>query len=186
MWRGHWIRGQLITHNNNVHLNWEHAVQSTFSGLFCYHLLYKYSHWLTCAGVSFWGARAVKARRTGGHAHPDLLHPNPLQVHEEARLAGQAAIVVRAGQTATLLAPRAHTRDLFWREQVRCRSMNFKRNNRETKISRLRFSAMTLWRDAQHYFVDTFLAMPASLSFKAQSRNSPCCWRWTQLPSGCL
>lgn len=66
-----------------------------------------------CAGVSFWGARVVKARRAGGHAHPDLLHPNPLQMHEEARPAGQAAIVVRAGQTATLLAPRAHTRVLF-------------------------------------------------------------------------
>lgn len=58
-----------------------------------------------CAGVSFWGACAVKARRTGSHAHSDLLHPNPLQMHEEARLAGQTAIVVRAGQTATLLAP---------------------------------------------------------------------------------
>lgn len=58
-----------------------------------------------CAGVSFWGACAVKARRTGRHAHPDLLHPNPLQMHEEAWLAGQAAIIVRAGQTATLLAP---------------------------------------------------------------------------------
>lgn len=57
------------------------------------------------AGVSFWGACAIKARRTGSHAHPDLLHPNPLQMHEEAWLAGQAAIVVRAGQTATLLAP---------------------------------------------------------------------------------
>lgn len=58
-----------------------------------------------CAGVSFWGACAVKAWRAGSHAHPDLLHPNPLQMHEEAWLAGQAAIVVRAGQTATLLAP---------------------------------------------------------------------------------
>lgn len=66
-----------------------------------------------CAGVSFWGSCAIKARRTGSHAHADLLHPNPLQMHEEAWLAGQAAIVVRAGQTATLLAPRAHTRDLF-------------------------------------------------------------------------
>lgn len=61
--------------------------------------------WLTCAGVSFWRACAVKAQRAGSHAHPDLLHPNPLQMHEEARLAGQAAIVVGAGQTATLLAP---------------------------------------------------------------------------------
>lgn len=60
---------------------------------------------LTGAGASFWKACAVKAGRAGSHAHPDLLHPNPLQVHEEARFAGQAAIVVRAGETATLLAP---------------------------------------------------------------------------------
>lgn len=60
---------------------------------------------LTCAGVSFWGACTIKSWRTGSQAHPYLLHSNPLQVHEEARLAGQAAIVVRAGQTATLLAP---------------------------------------------------------------------------------
>lgn len=60
---------------------------------------------LTCAGVSFWGARAIKTQRTRRQAHPNLLHSNPLQMHEEARLAGQAAIVVRAGQTATLLAP---------------------------------------------------------------------------------
>lgn len=72
---------------------------------------------LTCAGVSLWGACAVKAQRAGSHAHPDLLHPNPLQVHEEARLAGQAAIVVGAGQAATLLTPRAHTRDLCGHEQ---------------------------------------------------------------------
>lgn len=58
-----------------------------------------------CAGVSFWGASTVKAWRTRRHAHSDLLHPNPLQMHEEAWFAGQAAIVVRAGQTATLLAP---------------------------------------------------------------------------------
>lgn len=73
--------------------------------MFCYYSTIQTQSWLTCAGVSFWGACAIKARRTGSHAHPDLLHPNPLQMHEEARLAGQAAIVVRAGQTATLLAP---------------------------------------------------------------------------------
>lgn len=67
---------------------------------------------LTCACVSLWGARAVKAQRAGSHAHANLLHPDPLQVHEESRLAGQAAIVVGAGQTATLLAPRTHTRYL--------------------------------------------------------------------------
>lgn len=58
-----------------------------------------------CTGVSLRGACAIKSWRAGSHAHPDLLHPNPLQMHEEARLAGQTAIVVRAGQTATLLAP---------------------------------------------------------------------------------
>lgn len=58
-----------------------------------------------CAGVSLWGSCAIKAWRTGSHAHPDLLHPNPLQMHEEAWLAGQTAIVVGASQTATLLAP---------------------------------------------------------------------------------
>lgn len=58
-----------------------------------------------CACVSLWGARAVKAQRAGSHAHADLLHPDSLQMHEESRLAGQAAIVVGAGQTATLLAP---------------------------------------------------------------------------------
>lgn len=67
---------------------------------------------LTRARASFWKACAIKARRAGCHAHPDLLHPNPLQVHEESRFAGQAAIVVGAGETAALLAPRAHTRDL--------------------------------------------------------------------------
>lgn len=56
------------------------------------------------AGVSFRGACAIKSQRAGSHAHPNLLHPDPLQMHEEARLAGQAAIVVGAGQTATLLA----------------------------------------------------------------------------------
>lgn len=60
---------------------------------------------LTRAGASFWKTCAIKAGRAGSHAHPDLLHPNPLQVHEEAWFAGQAAIVVRAGETATLLAP---------------------------------------------------------------------------------
>lgn len=60
---------------------------------------------LTCACVSLWGACAVKAQRAGSHAHADLLHPDSLQMHEESRLAGQAAIVVGAGQTATLLAP---------------------------------------------------------------------------------
>lgn len=81
-------------------------MQRIFSSIFTYHSTIQIrSLWLTCAGVSFWGACAIKARRTGSHAHPDLLHPNPLQMHEEARLAGQAAIVVRAGQTATLLAP---------------------------------------------------------------------------------
>lgn len=76
-----------------------------FTLKFCYTNTVSCSLWLTCAGVSFWGACVVKAWRTGSHAHPDLLHPNPLQMHEEARLAGQASIVVRAGQTATLLAP---------------------------------------------------------------------------------
>lgn len=66
-----------------------------------------------CAGVSLWRSCAVEAQRAGSHAHPDLLHPNSFQVHKEAWLAGQAAIVVGAGQTSTLLAPRAHTRDLF-------------------------------------------------------------------------
>lgn len=60
---------------------------------------------LTRAGASFWKTCAIKAGRAGSHAHPNLLHPNPLQVHEEAWFAGQAAIVVRAGETATLLAP---------------------------------------------------------------------------------
>lgn len=65
------------------------------------------------ARVSVWRARAVEAWRARGHAHADLLHPHPLQVHEEARFAGQAAIVVGAGQTAPLLAPQTHTRELF-------------------------------------------------------------------------
>lgn len=33
---------------------------------------------LTRAWASFWKACAVKAGRAGSHAHPDLLHPNPL------------------------------------------------------------------------------------------------------------
>lgn len=62
-------------------------------------------HPALCACVSLWGACAVKAQGAGSHAHADLLHPDSLQMHEESRLAGQAAIVVGAGQTATLLAP---------------------------------------------------------------------------------
>lgn len=60
---------------------------------------------LTCACVSLWRARAIKAQGARSHAHANLLHPDSLQMHEESRLAGQAAIVVGAGQTATLLAP---------------------------------------------------------------------------------
>lgn len=58
-----------------------------------------------CTGASIGGACPIKSWRTGSQAHPDLLHPNPLQMHEEARLAGQTAIIVGAGQAATLLAP---------------------------------------------------------------------------------
>lgn len=75
---------------------------------------------LTGAGVPLGGARAVEAQRAGGHAHADLLHADPLQVHEEARPAGQAAIVVGAGQAAPLLAARALPGELCggWRTQL--------------------------------------------------------------------
>lgn len=66
-----------------------------------------------CTCVSLWGSSAIKSRRTGSHAHPDLLHPDPLQMHEETRLTRQTAIVIRAGQTATLLAPWTRTGHCF-------------------------------------------------------------------------
>lgn len=72
---------------------------------------------LTRTRVSFWGAGAVEPGRTRGHAHPYLLHPDPLQMHEEARLAGQTAVVVRAGQAAPLLAPGAPTSHHCGQEQ---------------------------------------------------------------------
>ena len=61
---------------------------------------------LTGAYVPVRWACAVEATGTREQTHSDLPHPIPLQEDEEARLAGQAAIVIRAGQTAALANPR--------------------------------------------------------------------------------
>lgn len=57
---------------------------------------------LTCACVSVWRAGAVETAGAGGQTHSDLPHPISLQEDKEAGLTGQTAIVIRAGQTASL------------------------------------------------------------------------------------
>lgn len=78
------------------------SIRSRLSGYFSitpFHLSFVCSLVPTGAGADVWRTHAIVAPGTGGQAGPPLSHPIQLQVEEEARFTGQAAIRGRACRT---------------------------------------------------------------------------------------